>query len=416
MLKKILKIIYIFIIFCFTSNIYAYEFKYPEYESEINDIVENIFFERDMYEEFIGGYEKEATDIYSASSNSYWWPIGSIDTTEVNGKVFAKGNPETTNISSYYGKRDDPFGGTQFTNHNGLDISGGRGLGNVNIIAAKDGIVVYPTEGSNTSCPSGNTTSNCGGGYGNHVIIQHSDGNYTLYGHLYEDSILVKAGDKVDQGQVIGKMGSSGNSTGAHLHFEVRVGNNSMSSAVDPLNYISADNTRISSSADNKFLEFLKSWEGTGKVSGTSYVVEDLKDGELTVGSGVTLGNNKEEFLEYGIDVSNYKEGDLIQVEIVDNVMLDIINKKTTSIELYLSSKSVTLRQNQVYGLLSRTYNIGNYDGFAEAYKKYGDTDDLYKNWFFNKSINTSKFKVGLTKRRNAEWSLFHNDEYILNN
>ena len=58
--------------------------------------------------------------------------------------------------------------------------------------------------------------------YGNYVIIQHTDGNYTLYGHLYQNSITVVAGDSVRQGQVIGKMGSSGQSTGPHLHFEVR--------------------------------------------------------------------------------------------------------------------------------------------------------------------------------------------------
>ena len=93
-----------------------------------------------------------------------------------------------------------------------------------------------------------------------------------------------------------------------------------------------------------------------------------------------------------------------------------IINDKSSNIELYLSNNSIVLKQHQIYGLVSRTYNIGNYNGFAEAYKKYGDTDDLYTNWFFNKSINSSKFKEGLTKRRNAEWSLFHDNEYVLNN
>ena len=415
MLKRIFKLIIILIIFGFINNIYAYEFKYPEYEQEIIDTVDDIFFEREMYEALVGDYEKDVLAIYNAHSNSYWWPIGSVETNEVSGKIFAKGTPETVFVSSPFGVRADPFGGSDTKDHRGVDISGGS-LSNTNIIAAKDGIVVYPTEGSSVSCPSGNTQSNCGGGYGNYVIIQHSDGNYTLYGHLYENSILVKSGDKVEQGQVIAKMGSSGNSTGAHLHFEVREGNNSRDNTVNPLNYISAENPRAASKTDDKFLQFLKSWEGTGKISGNSYVVEDLKDGELTVGSGVTLRNNVELFKTYGIDALNYREGDLIPIEKVDSVMLDIINEKTTNIELYLSSNSIVLKQNQVYGLVSRTYNIGNYNGFADAYKKYGDTDDLYTNWFFNKSITSSKFKAGLTKRRDAEWTLFHTGEYILNN
>jgi murein DD-endopeptidase MepM/ murein hydrolase activator NlpD len=63
----------------------------------------------------------------------------------------------------------------------------------------------------------------CGGGYGNHVIIDHGNGIQTLYGHM--EYVLVKQGDQVSQGDVIGKMGRSGNvrgATGIHLHFEVR--------------------------------------------------------------------------------------------------------------------------------------------------------------------------------------------------
>ncbi len=62
------------------------------------------------------------------------------------------------------------------------------------------------------------------GGYGNYVVIKHSNGVQTLYAHM--SSLSVGVGDHVSQGAVIGAMGSTGKSTGTHLHFEVRGGAN----------------------------------------------------------------------------------------------------------------------------------------------------------------------------------------------
>lgn len=70
-----------------------------------------------------------------------------------------------------------------------------------------------------------------GGGYGNYVVIDHGNGYRTLYGHLLNNSMVVKAGDKVSQGQKLGNMGSTGRSTGTHLHFEII----SSGGKVDPL-------------------------------------------------------------------------------------------------------------------------------------------------------------------------------------
>ena len=70
------------------------------------------------------------------------------------------------------------------------------------------------------------------GGYGNMTLINHGNGLSTLYGH--QSSIIVSAGQSVTQGQVIGYVGSTGKSTGCHLHFEVRVNGN----PVDPTAYL----------------------------------------------------------------------------------------------------------------------------------------------------------------------------------
>ncbi|HNY04459.1 MAG TPA: M23 family metallopeptidase [Candidatus Woesebacteria bacterium] len=69
------------------------------------------------------------------------------------------------------------------------------------------------------------------GGYGYYVVVDHGNGFQTLYAHLLNNSIVVKAGDKVSQGQKLGTMGSTGRSTGTHLHFEIKSG----SGKINPL-------------------------------------------------------------------------------------------------------------------------------------------------------------------------------------
>jgi len=115
--------------------------------------------------------------------------------------------------------------------HNGIDI-GDAGIDGANIVASRAGTVHIGYLG----CPHDYGKSGscgCGGGYGNYVMIYH-DGTYTtLYGHM--KSISVSEGQYVEQGEVIGRVGSTGYSTGPHLHFEVRKNG----SYDDPENYVS---------------------------------------------------------------------------------------------------------------------------------------------------------------------------------
>lgn len=120
-------------------------------------------------------------------------------------------------ISSGYGKRTSPTAGAS-TNHKALDIAVGY---NTTIYAPADGYVVLASRQS---------------GYGNFIMIKHSNNLYTCYGHL--NSYKVSAGQTVKRGQAIALSGSTGVSTGPHLHWEVRT-SSSYSSRVNPLNYIS---------------------------------------------------------------------------------------------------------------------------------------------------------------------------------
>lgn len=105
-------------------------------------------------------------------------------------------------------------------------VSGGyksQGIHGYNAVdlAGKTGSAVYAAAGGKVIISK---SSGWNGGYGNYVVIEHSNGIQTLYGHL--NSVNVKQGEWVDQGQTIGGLGNTGRSTGPHLHFEVRGGKN----------------------------------------------------------------------------------------------------------------------------------------------------------------------------------------------
>lgn len=124
-----------------------------------------------------------------------------------------------TYISAGYGYYS-PFGVSKF--HYAIDICVSGGTTGKNIVAVRSGNVHY----------SGWHSS-----YGNYIIIDHGDGIHTLYAHC--QSRLVGYGETVSQGQVIAKAGATGNVTGPHLHFEVRINDGGTVKRVNPLNYVS---------------------------------------------------------------------------------------------------------------------------------------------------------------------------------
>jgi len=121
--------------------------------------------------------------------------------------------PVTGQITSPFGWRRSPFGGSpEF--HQGLDIAANMGT---TIIAPASGTVI---------------SAGWYGGYGNYVLIDHGGGMATGYGHLSQ--IFVSVGQQIQKGQAIGAVGSTGASTGPHLHFEVRINGK----PVDPAAYL----------------------------------------------------------------------------------------------------------------------------------------------------------------------------------
>ncbi|MCQ2401188.1 MAG: peptidoglycan DD-metalloendopeptidase family protein [Lachnospiraceae bacterium] len=133
----------------------------------------------------------------SIGNISFMWPV-----------------PSSGRVTSYFGSREAPVAGAS-TSHKGIDIGAGSGS---DIKAAAGGSVVIATYSSSA---------------GNYIMISHGGGVYTVYMHM--KSMAVSEGDEVSKGQVIGYVGSTGYSTGPHLHFGIRVDG----SYVDPLDYVS---------------------------------------------------------------------------------------------------------------------------------------------------------------------------------
>lgn len=172
--------------------------------------------EKNLYEQ-IEQYKKEQEDLENQIQAAINWS-GALAIQYKGGVMLWPIAVDGTYITSPYGNRLHPIQGV-YRYHDGIDI-GNAGYG-APVIAAADGIVTYAGVMS---------------GYGNCVMINHGDGIVTLYGHGQE--IYTELGATVKQGDVIMAVGSTGNSTGPHLHFEVR----KLGVAVDPIPYLQGDN------------------------------------------------------------------------------------------------------------------------------------------------------------------------------
>ena len=145
-----------------------------------------------LWAELLGGYVSGGGHIIDPNTN--WEGTG----------IFQWPLPQSYTITSWFGYRADPFTG-EIDYHSGTDIGA---PGGTPILAAADGTVTIA-----------NGIDSWGGGYGYYIKVRHNDTYETLYAHC--SSICVVAGQEVKQGEVIGYVGTTGNSTGNHLHFEV---------------------------------------------------------------------------------------------------------------------------------------------------------------------------------------------------
>ena len=185
---------------------------------ELEDYVKTLNAQCDAYEAKIESIAKGGSSGDGTPTGDYIWPLQYSKTT----------------LTSWFGGRvlQGKAG-----NHGGIDIGVKGGTMGKNVSATADGTVLAVYGGCSHNYgksrnKSGTLGCSCNGGYGNYVMIDHGNGIVSLYAHLTD--FCVSKGDYVTQGTVIGRAGSTGRSTGAHLHFEIRVNGTKK----DPLNYV----------------------------------------------------------------------------------------------------------------------------------------------------------------------------------
>lgn len=195
-------------------------------------------------------------------------------------------------ISSEYGPRVHPITGKRSSFHYGIDLAG-SGINRTNIYSVMSGVVLH----------AGNTNN----GYGNYVLIEH-DGFRTLYAHMAETPV-VKKGQRVESGELIGLVGTTGNSTGPHLHLEMHTKGH----RINPKPFLEAMKNGVTTSSsssqpnnvggEDSIIHTVKSGDTVNKIAAQYNITSQeivsmnkLKSANLIiVGQRLIVGNKKQE-------------------------------------------------------------------------------------------------------------------------
>ena len=228
--------------------------------------------------------------------------------------------------------------------HNGIDLVG-AGYTLDNVVAHSDGTVVGVVSNINY-----NTSKSGRRIYSKYVKIKHSNGMYTFYAHLKYGSVAVKVGDRVTKGQVLGYMGNTGYSFGAHLHFEVRNANNVQ---IDPTPYVGTDLPSATNNTENV-------------TQGTTYIV---KAGDTLSGIASKYGTTVSKLIE--LNKSKYPKiaetnGNFIQTGWVLNV------NSNTEVHYHVNAKSGLWLLDENGKRIKAYAKDTEVEYLAEGYAKYG--------------------------------------------
>ena len=420
--------------------------------------VKTIREQKDAYDKYGEGKGYSYDDLYFAYYHieEYYKEIEELNSHSTSGDDLSDGSglgwpvdvkkyPGCKVINCFYGYTPaygESHGGTDISAGGYVKIESGLHVG-PEVIAAHDGKVVTAT-GNPSSDSDGYT----------YVEILADDGKMkTQYGHL--SKILVKKGQKVKKGDVIGRMGTTGNSSGTHLHFAMFING----SRTDPMNYYilakegtkkAVDYSKIDKNtithiptgyvfykekggASSQIVKFIMQWEYAGTppmdASKTKYKIYKDSDQHNVIAYGLDLktGGYASILKNAGYGTS---EGDLVDKDFIDNLYLKQLNTNYRA-GVIKRTQGLNLKDFQIDALTSRAYNCGEegalgsrggFSSFSAAYKKYwNDTDfnkspdynhPLYTNYMSTPITSDSGVQEGLIKRRKSEWKLFQTGVY----
>lgn len=198
------------------SSINAKKQELAKEESTIQGVINSIRKDQNEVKNDNADVEKELKQMQNALNAILNSSSGNVSLV-YDGKDFLWPTPTVSRISSYYGYRWGRM-------HNGIDIANGNCWGD-KIIAIADGVVTTYSNNCRHNYGKKPVRNCCGNGYGNYVTINHGTKNGKTYVAYYAhmSDIAVSKGQKVKKGQIIGYIGSTGRSTGAHLHFGIAV-------------------------------------------------------------------------------------------------------------------------------------------------------------------------------------------------
>lgn len=182
-------------------------------EKQIQSVISKISADQDKAENDNAAVEKDIKDMQKDLEELMYASGGGTNLT-YDGGAFLWPTPTISRISSYFGTR---WG----RNHNGIDIS--NGSYGAKVIAIADGVVETYSNSCSHNYGKKPLKTCCGSGYGNYITINHgqSGGKYYVAYYAHLGSIVVSKGQTVKKGQIVGYVGSTGRSTGAHLHFGI---------------------------------------------------------------------------------------------------------------------------------------------------------------------------------------------------
>jgi murein DD-endopeptidase MepM/ murein hydrolase activator NlpD len=200
------------LLFSFERSYAEYEFLMEQWEARREELTQT----HQTYEEMLAAYQaqdrtaaqREAQEVrrLELEAAAERQRLAALAAQNFNGELLWP-VPGFWHISSGFGMRPNPFNRRVMQMHQGIDIAG-SGINGQPVVASARGFVTMAATGWN-------------GGYGTMIVLYHENGVETVYAHL--SRLQVRVGDRVEAGQTIGNVGSTGQSTGAHLHFEVRV-------------------------------------------------------------------------------------------------------------------------------------------------------------------------------------------------